>query len=154
MNNNEAVLDHICRYPRSTISDIAESLNMDAKSVKNAVQRLRENGHIKTTQGVKGMSIGYVEVPKPAIKVRPPTMKSDPPSGDPVSSPYRNGMMTSRYAGKELDPYDGRKGANDFKKYGSMVGGVIRPYAAPGSMCVSPKNNVSAPVGRPPKLTK
>lgn len=41
-----------------------------------------------------------------------------------------------RYDGAELKPYEGRPGANDHMKCGTVVNGVHKPYTPPGLMCV------------------
>jgi hypothetical protein len=41
-----------------------------------------------------------------------------------------------KYIPVELKPYEGRPGANDHLKYGSLVNGVKIPYRRPGLFCV------------------
>lgn len=45
-------------------------------------------------------------------------------------------LNPNHYQGQELRPYEGRPGANDHMKCGTVVNGVHKPYAKPGSMCV------------------
>jgi hypothetical protein len=50
--------------------------------------------------------------------------------------PHKNGTVYEKYIPVELKPYEGRPGANDHLKYGSLVNGVKIPYRRPGLFCV------------------
>ena len=60
MSNPDIVFERICAYPCSTVADVAKALGMDNGTAKDAVQRLRKQGRIKSTQSIKGMPAQYV----------------------------------------------------------------------------------------------
>jgi hypothetical protein len=156
-STRQTVRLYIEANPGATLHQVVAGTGIDQKAVDGAICNLRDARDIFTANPGNRPARYTTERPanpKLTTPVNGPghTPRALPVLDKPTNVPHKPGTVGGSYLGLELQPYEGRPGANDAFDCPSIVNGVAVERVRPSIICAGARNWGSMNVGRPSRL--